>query len=194
MHISLRVDPRVGNLRRALVYAAIRAATIAAARHDGCRIVHASIQRTHLHLIVEADSAAALTRTMRSFTISGAMLINRVLGTSGPVFERYRASALASPRQVRNCIAYVLNNWRRHDEDQRPAAARWLVDKYSSAVAFAGWKELGHGEQFAIPSHYAPLTVWEPRRWLLREGWRKHGLIRADEVPSGVAHPSPVTQ
>jgi hypothetical protein len=39
------------------------------------------------------------------------------MGRSGKVFhERYHARHLRSPRQVRNVLVYVLNNWRKHDE------------------------------------------------------------------------------
>jgi len=31
---------------------------------------------------------------------------------------------------------------------------------------------------------YQPMIVYLPKTWLLREGWRRHGLIRFDEVPS----------
>src|ERR1043166_8529151 len=54
VHVTLRVVSAVGNLRRRCVYGAIREATLTTARRDDFRIVHLSIQRTHVHLIVEA--------------------------------------------------------------------------------------------------------------------------------------------
>jgi REP element-mobilizing transposase RayT len=186
IHVSLRATKRVGNLRRDAIYAAIRGATTVVSRHLGCRIIHVSIQRTHVHLILEADSGAALTETMRSFEISAARQINRVLGEGGHVFERYRANALTSPSQVRNCLAYVLNNWRHHGEHHRHATAQWTIDKYSSAISFDGWKELGAGTRFAVPANYEPLNVWEPKRWLLRESWRRRGLVGITEMPGGL--------
>ena len=57
--------------------------------------------------------------------ISAARNINRELGErtgdkqSDRVFaDRYHARVLKTPRQVRNTIAYVLNNWRHHGEDK----------------------------------------------------------------------------
>lgn len=78
------------------------------------RIVHLSIQRTHIHLIVEAASRKALWKGMEAFSISAARQINASTGCKhGQVFaDRYHARALTSPRQVRNCIASVLNNER----------------------------------------------------------------------------------
>ena len=81
----------------------------------------------------------------------------------------------------------MLNNWRHHDEHRKPIAAHWLVDKYSSAVAFDGWKELGVGARFTAPADHAPLTVWPPRCWLLRVGWTRYGLVAIREVPGGRA-------
>src|ERR1700733_3395490 len=59
IHITCRAIASLGNLRRDVVLAALRVATIVVGQHDDFRIVHASIQRTHLHLVVEADSGAA---------------------------------------------------------------------------------------------------------------------------------------
>jgi putative transposase len=178
IHITCRALPRVGNLRRDAIFDAVRAATIVVARHDDFRIIHLSIQRTHLHLLVEARSGRALTHGMCSFLISAARHINGV--RRGRVFERYHARSLRTPREVRNCLAYVLNNWRHHGEHRRTS---WLVDKYSSAIAFDGWKELGHGKHFTTPPDYLPLVVWRPRTWLVTTGWLRHGLVRVREIP-----------
>jgi putative transposase len=191
LHVVIRVEKRVGNLRRAEMYAAIREATMVVARHDQLRIVHASVQATHLHLIVEAASGAALTKGMRSFQISAAMQINGALSARrgakcrGAVFERYHARGLATPRQIRNCVAYVLNNWRHHGEHRKAVCARWLVDKYASAVSFDGWKQLGLAARFQMPPDHDPLVVWGPRTWLLATGWLRHGLVSVYEVPGG---------
>ena len=189
IHITCRALLRVGNLRCQLMYEAIRVATLVAAKRQDLRIVHASIQRSHLHLLVEAESGEALTRGVAGFLISAARHINAVLGVRGArVFERYHARSLATPREVRNCIAYVLNNWRHHGEHRTCETARWLVDKYSNAVAFDGWAELGDGVRFTTPLHYAPLTTQVPRSWLLASGWRRRGLVHLDEVP-GIQRP-----
>ena len=187
IHVTCRTLPRVGSLRRDALHAAIRTATTVVGRHDAFRIIHVSIQRTHLHLLVEADSGRALTAGMCSFLISAARHINRaVRARAGRVFERYHARSLTTPREVRNCLSYVLNNWRHHGEHRASAtASRWLVDKYSSGIAFDGWKELGRGERFITPPGHAALVVWRPRVWLLTTGWLRHGLVSIREVPGG---------
>ena len=98
---------------------------------------------------------------MRSLAILAARAINRVLDRSGKVFAyRYHATAISSPRQMRNALSYVLNNWRRHDEDEGcEAAHRAMLDPYSTAIAFRGWRE----ERFAVPPGYEPLPTPRPK-------------------------------
>ena len=182
LHVVTRIVPRVGSLRRRDLYAAIRDATITVAKHDSARIVHLSIQRTHLHLIVEAKHKRALAKGMQSFLISAARMINRALARRGTVFgDRYHATILRTPRQVRACVAYVLNNWRRHREDRERT---WTIDPFSSAISFGGWKELD-GLGFRPPPRYSTLIVWFPKTWLLSTGWRRYGRIGAFETPGG---------
>jgi hypothetical protein len=135
-----------------------------------------------LHLVVEAAHKTALASGMQSFLISAARMINRALGQRGAVFaDRYHATVLTSPRQVRNCLSYVLNNWRHHREDR---VRGWAIDPFSSGVAFGGWKELdGRAFGFRPPPSYAALIVWLPKTWLLSTGWRRHGRIGAFEEP-----------
>src|SRR5262245_60157067 len=55
LHVVLRVMPAVGSLRRREMYRAMREATIVAAVRERIRIVQISLQRTHVHLLVEAE-------------------------------------------------------------------------------------------------------------------------------------------
>src|SRR4051812_6466702 len=70
VHVVLRTVKAVGSLRRRQTYHAIRRATQVAARREDFRIVHLSIQRTHVHLLVEAKSMVALASGMQGFQIS----------------------------------------------------------------------------------------------------------------------------
>jgi hypothetical protein len=98
--------------------------------------------------------------------------------------DRYHATIIDSPRQARHALAYVLCNWRKHREHRAAFAREWRVDPFSSGIAFDGWKErAGEPLGFRPPPTYEPLIVWLPRCWLLREGWRRHGLIGLDETP-----------
>jgi putative transposase len=193
VHVVLRVVKAVGSLRRRRTYQAIRAATRTAARRRDFRIVHVSIQRTHIHLLVEAKGQAALSAGMQGFQISAAKHLNAAIsiGRPGPrrkgaVFpDRYHAVVIDSPRQARHALSYVLNNWRKHNEDRGEVTRRWDLDWYASGTMFPGWKEHG-GKGFAkrAPPELPAMVLGAPRTWLLRVGWTKHGEISCREVPS----------
>ena len=191
LHITIRVAGDIDSLRKRDMFLAIREATIVTAMREDFRIVHLSVQGTHLHLLVEADSKSAISRGMRGFQISAARQINAVMTARtgerrrGAVFpDRYHLRALTSPRAVRHALAYVLNNWRRHREDRGDRARTWAVDPFSSGVGFHGWRErAGFPTLFKPPPTYQGLATWLPKTWLLREGWSRHGLVSTHEVP-----------
>jgi hypothetical protein len=171
------------------MYRAIRKATITAAARGQFRIVHLSVQSTHVHMLVEAEDKQALGRGMQGFQISAARNINTALAVGGQrrcgkVFaDRYHASVIGSPRQARNALAYVLANFRKHREDREGVASTWLVDPFSTAILFTDWQERG-GKAWPIPVGYEPLMVRTARTWLLAEGWKRAGGISVLEVPS----------
>ena len=192
LHVILRVVPEVGSLRRRGMYHARREATVVAAVHERIRIVHISLQRTHVHLLVEAENAEVLARGMQGFTISAARNINTVLGEGcrrrrGRVFaDRYHLVIAKTPRHVRNLIGYILGNWRRHGEDREGLPKTWLVDPFSSGISFPDWKELEDKDvMWPIRDTYDPLVVRRPASWLVAEGWKRAGAISARDVPGG---------
>jgi REP element-mobilizing transposase RayT len=179
LHVVLKAVPEVGALRQPKLYGAIRQATIAAAKGGRIRIVHLSIQHDHVHLLAEAESKKLLADGMLGFQVSAARQINKVLGRRGKVFrDRYHLVVIANPTQMRNTLAYVLNNFRKHGE----AKPGWMTDPYSSGRTFEGWRERTPITP-AVPS-YGALETCAPRSWMLREGWRRAGTISAYEVPA----------
>jgi hypothetical protein len=100
--------------------------------------------------------------------------------------DRYHAEIITSPTQARHALSYVMNNFRKHREDQVMPMASWAIDWFSSAITFPGWAEYGD-EPFLWrgPPTYDPLIVYQPRTWLLREGWKvsQCGSISVFEVP-----------
>jgi REP element-mobilizing transposase RayT len=110
----MRVVPAVGSMRRRAMYKAMRDASITAALRQRFRIVHLSIQRTHIHMLAEADHELALARGMQGFQISAAKHINAALGAAagqrrrGQVFaDRYHVEVITSPKQARNALSYL---------------------------------------------------------------------------------------
>ena len=134
VHVSLRIRGEAAGLRRRKQHQAIRTVMRQTGCKAGFRICHYSIQGNHLHLICEATDERLLARGVQGFSSLVARHINRLLGRRGKVFaDRYHCHALTTPREVRNALSSVLNNWRKHGEDR---AAWWKTDPFSSADAF----------------------------------------------------------
>jgi len=141
------------------------------------RVLHFSVQGDHVHLIGEATDRAALSHGMRGLAIRVAKAINKDLGRHGKVWEeRYHSRDLKTPREVRNAIAYVLLNWRKHIRNA-PCGG---VDRCSSGIWFNGWKDFAIGGGGGGST--APATV-AGHTWLANVGWRRHGLVSVDERP-----------
>ena len=191
VHVTMRIVGDVGSLRRRDIYLALYDATLVTAKREDFRIVHLSIQRDHIHLLVEADDKAALSVGMQGFSISAAKRINKAITsrtgerrTGKVVGDRFHARPLTSPRAVRNALAYILGNWRHHGEDRARFARSWSVDPFSSGAVFTGWKELESSPVlWKLPPTYYPLLVWRPRTWLLRSWDKFYPLISVREVP-----------
>jgi REP element-mobilizing transposase RayT len=192
-HVTLRVIGEVGNLRKPHMYRAIRKALVAIIEREDFRIVHFSVQGNHIHLVCEADSAKALSRGMRAFEISATQRLNQEYSAErglkrprrGRVFaDRYHVQPISSVKQVRHCIAYVLNNWRKHKCDRDRSLFDGKLDPYSSAIWFPGWKERTT-PTIHIPPDFEPPKVSRPQTWLLAEGWKRAGTpISVWEVPA----------
>jgi REP element-mobilizing transposase RayT len=153
VHITVRTHSTVGTMRRHRAYRALhRALRCAAARAD-FRVVHVSLQRTHVHFLVEADHEVALARGMQGLQISAAKALNRSLARRGNVFpDRYHAVHITNPTQARHALRYVLSNWRHHGH----AADMRQIDPYSSAYVV-----------LRVPPPLGPLPLCRAETWLL---------------------------
>ena len=185
VHVVVRVVRELHGLRRRARYRAIRAALATQLRRDDFRICHLSIQGTHLHLIVEANDQHALGRGMRGFCVATARRLNALVCRRGRAFtDRYHATQLQTPAQVRHAIGYVLNNWRKHGDDKRVRGAE--IDPYSSVRSFAPWVgTLAARGDWPIEYAEAALPVATPVTWLLGVGWQRSGDVLWRTVPGG---------
>jgi hypothetical protein len=168
-----RMPPRTRSTSRS---ASARTAEPAAEGNQECGLARSSGRSLRLdstassrtiHLIAEAEDRASLSRgTHCSFAW---LESSTASGTGDPCSRTGPCEALRTPREVRTALVYVLQNARRH-------ALRLLgIDPYSSGWWFDGWKE---------KLRILPLPALLPKSWLLREGWRRYGLIGLLECPS----------
>jgi REP element-mobilizing transposase RayT len=197
-HVTLKVRAGLPSLRRGDVVREIETAFRRGNERNHFRLVHYSIQADHAHLIVEAKNRDALGRGMKSLAARFARAVNRALGRTGRVLaDRYHLRVLTCPRQVRNALAYVLLNARRHAAKRiaqlqkrglkvEPLPSRGTLDGASSARWFPGWRSdvaIDRSPPRALAT--AP-AVAEPRTWFLRVGWRMHGLLDPNEIPGAL--------
>jgi hypothetical protein len=179
-HVTLKVRPGVPSLRKARVVREVEGSfsALLAQGRTHFRVVHYSLQGDHAHLIVEAPDAPALGRGMKAVGARIARAVNRVFGTKGRVLaDRYHLRVPQTPREVRNAIRYVLLNARRHGCGPR---SRGCLDPASSARWFDGWRKPSTGSSNRAVGRP---PVARARTWMLRMGWRRHGLIDPGDVP-----------
>ncbi len=181
VHITLKISAGMPSLRAARETAQIHIAFERMHERGGARIVHYSIQGDHVHLICEADDQHTLANRMQGMKVSIAKRLNKLWGRKGSVFaDRYLREDLKTPKQVRNAIRYVLMNVFRH-RSRRPQPSHgsnpaW-IDPYSSGRSFDGWLEAD------LRRNRVAGFVREARSWLLRTGWKRHGLLSVHERP-----------
>ena len=186
VHVTLRTKLR--SLRSQFVFPTVRGAI-----HDTNRrfqrqfgIVEFSVQTNHIHLLVEATDAVALQKGAKSLSIRLAKRLNRLLFRRGKVVaDRWHQHALTSPRAVRNALAYLFSNFRKHGESL-PS----LLDPCSSAPHFAAFAECQGRMPLSIGPPFTPRTIAPKpptvaaRSWLLSKGWRRQRPLSICEGPN----------
>lgn len=192
VHVTVRVRRGIPSLRRRRFVRAFQRSLAACCVRDGFRVVHYSIQREHIHFLIEAQGKVALGRGMKSLAARIGRCVNRVFERSGKVLDgRYHHRVLATPREVRHALAYVLLNSRHHYHERygRPPP-QVRLDPATSACWFEGWKQqppLISVRSMLRPggrrSEKPPKEVADAGTWLLSRGWRRHRLIDPAEVP-----------
>ncbi len=179
-HVTLKVRPDVPSLRTVKLVREMERSFARACERGDFRLVHYSLQGNHAHLVVEADGPDALARGMKALGSRLARAVNRVFARTGPVLsDRYHVRLLRTPREVRNAIAYVLDNARRHAaRGGRTLSRAFGIDPASSGRWFDGWRECA-----TAPPGRKPVAT--ARSWLLSVGWRRYGRTGAMDADPG---------
>ena len=176
-HVTLKMKSGLRSLRSDRLVRELERSFAAVCERGRFRLVSYSIQHDHVHALVEATSQHDLACGMKSIAARVARAVNRVFTRRGTVLaDRYHLHVLRTPREVRNALAYVLLNGRRHLaklDRALPRIAR--LDPASSGQFFSGILD-------------PPVTA--PHTWLLRVGWRRHGLLDPNEIPGPATAPS----
>jgi putative transposase len=175
VHVTFRAGRELPSLRASRCFIAVRDA-IAAASGASFRVAHFSVQGDHVHLICEAPDRTALSAGIRGLAIRAARALNGALDRKGRVWaDRHHRRPLATPRETRNALAYVLLNAQKHGRRISD------LDPLSSAAWFDGWRDRGPAPERA--------PVAAPRTWLLSTGWRRLGLLDRPRAVGGRLKP-----
>ena len=131
--VTLRVEEDVPPLRRGSFARAFRDTLRQGAERAGFRVVHYSLQDNHAHFLVEADDKEKLANGMKSIGARFARCVNRVFGRRGRVLAtRFHHVVKRTPTEVRNALAYVLLNARKHFRERRGYRPPVALDAASS--------------------------------------------------------------
>ena len=99
-HVTLRVRPGFPSLRTRRFVKEFRKKLRPVAERGDFRVVHYSIQKDHVHLIVESAGKEALGRGMKSISSRLAFAVQRVFRRTGRVLDgRYHLHVLRSRRE-----------------------------------------------------------------------------------------------
>ena len=177
VHVTCKLRRGLPTLRRKAEYRVLRGAFAKGCERFGFRLVHYSVQGDHLHLIAEAKDRRALSRGMQGLLVRVAKGLNKLWSRKGSVFgDHYHDRILRTPREVRNALAYVMHNARKHGRHVTKG-----LDHFCSGWWFDGWRE----ELTIRGLDGVERPVAHARTWLLDKGWRKHRLLSLSEVPGG---------
>ncbi|MBL8898635.1 MAG: transposase [Planctomycetes bacterium] len=175
--VTVKIAEGLPSLRRGGALKLVLAALSASSNRHGMRIVQYSIQRDHLHLLVEADDREFVARGMNALLSPLARALNKLWGRKGKVFpERYHDEVISTPTQARNALRYVLQNGKKHG-----VVAPSSIYLCSSAPVFDGWT--ARPSIASTPTMPAVAAVAPASTWLLTAGWRRHGLLGIRELP-----------
>jgi putative transposase len=173
-HVTMKLRAGLPKLRRKAEHAALRGAFAKGKDRFGFRLVHYVVLNDHLHLVVEAQSRESLRRGAQGLAIRIARALNKLWARKGKVFaDRYHDHVLKTPREVRNVLAYVMGNAKKHAAEGRHVTVPLPIDEYSSAPWFDGFRE-----RFTVKGLDVTIRpLADARTWLLTTGWRRHGLL-----------------
>jgi putative transposase len=194
VHVTMRAVRACPSLRTQRALRAVHQQLARLLRRDGTfRVNHFSLQETHLHMIVESDDRVALWRGVQWLAARIARAVNKIYGRSGSLWrDRYHRHDLTTPREVKNCLVYVLFNVRKHGllpwitPTARGAPA---FDLCSSSAWFEGFDEragpyVADVRELLAKHDLLSPPVSRPETWLGTRGWLdEYGPIHPTDFP-----------
>ena len=171
-HCTLGLAACLPSLRQEQERKVIEACCLAAKVRFGCNLLHYSIQRNHMHLVLLAPDSKSMSRWAQGYCIRLAKALNKLWGRSGKVWrDRFHSTFTRCTYGMQRMVNYVLNNARKHKLD----IPKGEVDPYSSAPWYTKWMDT----TLPTPMRLRPVALpWQilTRPWMMP-------VIAIDSVP-----------
>jgi REP element-mobilizing transposase RayT len=130
VHVTIKINKQiVYTLRNKILFKKISRA-IMKARARGLRVIHFSVQRDHIHFLLEAKDKILLGKSMQAMMISLAKSLKFASKTSlKKIFkDRYHVHILKTLTEIKNAKLYILGNALKH------GAIKDQFDTFSSVI------------------------------------------------------------
>ena len=164
-HVTLRMRDQVWNLRSRRSFQHLKSCFEKSRGRFGARLIEFSVQGNHLHLIIEADDNASLSRALQGLCIRIAKSLNAMMRRAGAVFaDHYHSRLLQTPTELVNAIRYLLGNAAHHFAERG-------ADPFSSV---------------ALPAESREGLLARGVGWLVRMGWRRAAGAGGIDLHCGV--------
>lgn len=143
LHLTVKIERAKAGIKNKDTLKLLHKA-ILKARKQGLAIIHYTLERDHVHLMVEANNNAILGRGMQAFGITFSKGINKLKSLKGQVFKtRYHFKKLKTPTEIKNALNYILGNAIKHRSGS-------FVNLYNSLGAIKDFSTLYAGFETSL--------------------------------------------
>jgi len=116
LHVTIKFDKKkIATLRNKIFYREIRK-SLRRLRVKGVRLIEFSVQKDHIHFLLESANKIVLGKAMRALSISlskrFSLLLNRKIKA---LKSRYHLHILNTLKELKNARQYILNNSAKHN-------------------------------------------------------------------------------
>lgn len=143
LHLTVKIDKTKAGLKNKEALKLLHK-SILKARKQGLAIIHYTLERDHVHLMVEASNNAILGKGMQAFGITLSKGVNKIKSLKGRVFKtRYHFRKLKTSAEIRNALNYILGNAVKHRSSS-------FVNLYNSLGAIRNFTPLYAGFELML--------------------------------------------
>jgi REP element-mobilizing transposase RayT len=165
VHVTLKTDKlKVPSLRDKKIYREIRQ-SLKQARQIGIRIIEFTVQKDHIHLLLEACDQKQLGESMRVLSISLSKRLSFILKRKIKAFKnRYHLHILNSLKEIKNARNYILTNGQKHlvSEERDYFSSNLAVNDFAQTIMFLNfWQDL-------------QAIIDRPRFWTTRKVYKNY--------------------